>query len=121
MDKVVYGSLTISTEKQEGKTIVRLMGRSDSRRPSAILAPFFKDLLAMNCAELVVDFGKLEYINSPTIPPIIRFIKQLEAQKTKSEFIYDSNSEWQVISFGVLQKLVHAKEIASVVIRSSRE
>lgn len=51
----------------------------------------------------MVDFKKLEYMNSSTVPPLIRFINGLNVKGIKTMVNFDRNSRWQALSFKSLE------------------
>lgn len=75
-------------------------GRSEDRDPADYLNPFLISSIEVLSDELLVcDFRELEYINSSTIPPILRMIKKLHIDGKSARIVYDSNSSWQTASF----------------------
>jgi hypothetical protein len=83
------------------------IGKSDERDPSAVLNPYFDEIIEkLTGKELGIDFSKLEYINSSTVPPIIQLIKNLNAKSIKTKITYNKNSKWQAASFKALETIV---------------
>jgi len=94
------GSLEIILDKKENSATISWRGKSDDRNPSVSLDPYFDSIIGeLKGLELSVDFLKLEYMNSSTVPPIIKFLKDLNANEINSVFIYDASSKWQAASF----------------------
>lgn len=99
-------NLEITLQSGEKNTITWI-GKSESRDPSAVINPFFSNMLAgLKGKELVIRFEDLKYMNSSTVPPIIGFIKSLEEAGIKSKITYDKNSKWQAASFKALETIV---------------
>ena len=70
--------ITLSTSKESAT--ITWSGVSDARNPAAFLTPLTKQLLKrVSGLEVMVDFTKIEYMNSATIAPMINFVKALDA------------------------------------------
>lgn len=86
-------------------SILTLTGRSTARDPGNFLGPIltnaFKQAIAAGKA-LVLDFRKLEYMNSSTITPVIRLLHEAKKGSGKVTITYDGKSRWQDLSFSAL-------------------
>ena len=101
--------------KEGSKNVVTWIGKSESKSPSSVITPYFNKIFdKFKGKELLVQFEKLEYINSSTVPPIIQLIKDLEENNIKSTITYDRNSKWQVASFKALETIVRTMNNISV-------
>ncbi len=99
-------SLKIVFNKQGGRTLMSWIGQSDDRNPSVSLNPYLDSLIdGLKGTELIVEYRRLDYMNSSTVPPIIQFLKKLNSNGIKTEIVYDSNSKWQCASFKALETL----------------
>ena len=97
------------------KNIISWVGKSESRDPSAIINPFFEQMIdKLKGKELVIKFEDLKYMNSSTVPPIIKFVKSLEEAGINSKITYDKNSKWQAASFKALETIVRTMNNISV-------
>ena len=106
MENLKSGSLEIALSKSGNKTSVAWIGQSDEANPGLILNPYLDSLVEkLKGGEVVIDFAKLDYMNSSTVPPIIRFIKNLDKTGITTTITYDEKSKWQVSSFKVLEPL----------------
>jgi hypothetical protein len=80
-------------------------GRSTARNPSEVLNPYLEKV-AETAKGLGVDvemhLQRLEYLNSSTIAALIRALRILRRQKTKTVLIYDGELGWQQRSFEAL-------------------
>jgi hypothetical protein len=101
----------------EGATnILTWKGKSESRTPSDLLMPYFRELAEkLKGKELVVEFNQLKYMNSATVASIIQLIKYLEENGTDSTLAYDRHSKWQLASFKVLESLARTMKHIRVV------
>ena len=105
MENLTEGTLTIEI-KDAANVTMSWLGRSESREPSAVLNPYFAGIAAgIGGKELVVDFTKLEYMNSSTVPPIIQLIKTLNEKNVTTKIYYDKESKWQAASFKALETI----------------
>jgi len=115
MENMKDGTLTI--EIKDGEIVVMSwLGKSESREPSAVLNPYLSKVLdGISGKELAVDFTKLEYMNSSTVPPIIQLIKNLDSKKVPTKIFYDKESKWQAASFKALETISKAMTSIEVV------
>ena len=105
MENIKDGSLSI--EIKDGETItMSWLGRSENREPAVLLNPYLAGFVdSINGKTLVLDFTKLEYMNSSTVPPIIQLIKNLNAKAVATKIYYDKESKWQAASFKALETI----------------
>lgn len=107
-------TLEITFEKGD-KNIITWIGKSESRDPSAIINPYFADLIStLKGKELIVRFEQLKYMNSSSVPPIIKLIKNLEEAAITATITYDKSSKWQAASFKALETIVLSMSHISV-------
>jgi hypothetical protein len=107
-------NLQILFEEGE-KNIITWVGKSESRDPSSVINPYFKNIFTkFKGKELEIKFEQLKYMNSSTVPPIIQLIKDLEENGIKSTITYDKNSKWQVASFKALETIVRTMNSITV-------
>jgi hypothetical protein len=107
-------NLEIVLEEGEKNTITWI-GKSESRDPSAIINPYFAEILGrLKNKELIIRFEQLKYMNSSSVPPIIKLIKTLEEAGITSKITYDKNSKWQAASFKALETIVLSMSHISV-------
>jgi hypothetical protein len=107
-------NLEILFEEGEKNTLT-WVGKSESRDPSSLLNPYFKNISkTFKGKDLEIKFEQLRYMNSSTVPPIIKLIKDLEENGIKSTITYDKNSKWQVASFKALETIVRTMQNISV-------
>lgn len=100
------GSLTVEvTESPEAVTIIWL-GKSISRKPSTFLTPILTDALSTATqAEktVVIDFRKLQYMNSSSITPVIKILERAKRGTVPVRILYDQSQRWQDLSFSALE------------------
>ena len=115
MNNLVSGLLKINCSTEGGKLTVTFFGKSSIREPGTVLTPFFADILKSAPSELVLQFDKLEFMNSSTMPPVAQFLDKLEKQGIRTTIVYDEKSNWQNVAFRVLKKITeHFKRISFI-------
>lgn len=65
--------------------------------------------------ELKVDFRNLKIMNSSTIPITTDLLIRLEKCGMKTQFIYNSNWDWQKASFKILKKITSNFKNVSII------
>ena len=103
----VSGSLKVEVEETWWQLLMTLTGRSDARDPSDFLEPLLISAGERSVAgskRLVLDFRKLEAMNSSTVGPILRAIERARrVPKAQLTVRYDHTLRWQTITFSVLK------------------
>jgi hypothetical protein len=102
----VSNLLKIEVHENGGSIITRWTGKSVERNPSKFITPILVDLLKKSSdrkKRIVLDFQKLDYMNSSTITPVIKILERAKRGKVKISVIYDKNLKWQDLSFSALE------------------
>ena len=96
--------LTIESLPDQGKLVVRWLGRSDGRDPSGTLSPVLEAVRAdMQSATAVeFDFRSLEYMNSSTNRPILNLIQAASGSVASVRLLYDKTKTWQRLAFSAM-------------------
>lgn len=89
------------TEEPEGVR-VSWFGRSTARDPGSFLGPILIEALQKGTNGVVLDFRKLEYMNSSTITPVIRMLHEAKKGGKRVKIVFDAKSRWQELSFSAL-------------------
>lgn len=98
------GELTIKIENANNEVIMNWIGKSRDRTPGQILMPYFEEIVKeLEGKKIKMDFRNLDTMNSSTVPPIVRFVKNLEDNGIETEILYDKTIEWQKASFKALE------------------
>ena len=75
-------------------------GISEIQDPELTIGPFLRGLVPQLVNRQVqIDFRKFEYMNSATMQPLFRFLKELNESKIRTVMVYDPEIEWQRLSF----------------------
>jgi hypothetical protein len=107
MSPHVYSSNNLTLEVQRDDEEVRVVwtGRSTAREPMTFIGPIITEALEA-CAtadtKLVLDFRTLAYMNSSTITPLIRLLRQANRGSERVLVLYRSAARWQEMSFSAL-------------------
>jgi hypothetical protein len=81
-------------------------GRSRNLNPSLLIDEYLYELsnYLVN-RDAVIDFSKMEALNSSTIPPILTFFTNLEKKRIHTTVQYSNDIHWQRASFKPLSVL----------------
>ena len=92
MKNLNEGLLDINIEENNNKISMNWTGECININPSTVLNPYF-DTLIINLKpdkELVIDFARLQYMKSSTVPYIVKLITRLNKEKIKTTIYYNS-------------------------------
>jgi hypothetical protein len=107
MDTFVEGDLSIDVATRAGAIVLSWRGKSNARDPENRLRAFFEGVAneaTRMHAPVEMRLHALEYFNSSTLAAIIRMIRRLREQNTKTRILYEESS-WQRRSFEALRSL----------------
>jgi hypothetical protein len=107
MEAFVEGDLRIDVDASDVGIVLSWKGKSNARDPDGKLRPFFErvaDEATRKHAEVEMRLHALEYFNSSTIAALIRMIRRLREQNTRTRVLYQESS-WQRRSFEALRVL----------------
>lgn len=101
------GGLSIRVDVQATRVKLVWTGQSVARDPTLVLKPFFEGLARYTgkTRDLEIDFRDLEYMNSSTLKPILTFVQAANSDYRAVHVRYDSQKNWQRLSFKLLQAL----------------
>jgi hypothetical protein len=97
--------LQLDVRYDDDATKVAWMGRSTARDPASFIGPVLTEALqrtAETGKEIVLDFRTLEYMNSSTITPVIRFLHEAKRSQARVLVLYARAARWQELSFSAL-------------------
>ena len=104
--------LKIEVTEKDDTIEIRWMGKSTDRSPSKFITPILVNVLKVsgeNDKRIILDFRKLDYMNSSTITPIIKVLERAKKGKTQVSVIYSKALKWQDLNFSAL-KLFETKD-----------
>ena len=99
-------NLTLEVEDDGHTMRVGWLGKSTARDPGAFIAPLLSKALAHARSvkrPLIMDFTRLEYMNSSTITPIIRILDEAKRTGLTVTVMYRQSLKWQELSFSALE------------------
>ncbi|WCL50453.1 hypothetical protein [Leptospira sp. GIMC2001] len=104
MDNLKIENFEIKISAQGDSVMMQWLGRSESRNPAEYLNPYLENFISnIQGKNLVIDYTKLEFMNSSTVPPIIKLIKSCSTNDIKVTIHFNKIVEWQNASFKPLQ------------------
>ena len=81
-------------------------GKSTHRKPSEFISPVLAETIRRSNASkkrIIMDFRRLEYMNSSTITPIIKILERAKRGATEITLLYNKSLKWQDLSFSALE------------------
>jgi hypothetical protein len=81
-------------------------GKSTNRKPSEFISPILADTIKKSNAtkkRIILDFRKLDYMNSSTITPIIKILERAKRGAIQITLLYNRSLKWQDLSFSALE------------------
>ncbi|MDH4199803.1 MAG: hypothetical protein OEV66_05405 [Spirochaetia bacterium] len=99
--------LSLSLEVQESPENIKIVftGKSKAKSPSDFLNPVMQEVFANAIQEkksIFLDFFNLEYMNSATVSPIIKFWAKLKDTGISLTVEYNGAISWQKTNFSAL-------------------
>ena len=113
--------LTINLSMEDAAMKLVWLGKSTEADPGSVLNPYLDEVIQEakeNKKKLVVDFSELEYMNSSTIPPIMRMVTNMEKEGIEASIVYKGDLKWQVASFKALENVVKIRKFQLVAIQA---
>ncbi|MCB1308905.1 MAG: hypothetical protein KDK30_12020 [Leptospiraceae bacterium] len=122
MQSLEQGNLKIdaSVDADGQRLLLKWVGKSVDADPAAVLDTYLNGAVktaAQNGYSLEMDFSSLDYMNSSTVPPIIRVIGDLHRQNIPGLILYRSSLKWQQASFRAMANVVRLQKMNSVEVR----
>lgn len=107
MEDLIAGDLKIQAVQREPILLELLWtGKSNARNPTAVLQPYFSQILAKAQEQTLLielHFEKLDHFNSSTITAIIQLIQEARTKAVKLVIVFDHAVKWQKLSFDALR------------------
>ena len=105
-ESFVSNLLRIELQENSDSIFVFWTGKSVDRNPGKFITPILVDLLRRSNdlkKRIILDFQKLDYMNSSTITPIIKILERAKRGKTQVSVLYKKILKWQDLSFSALE------------------
>lgn len=98
--------LKLDVEEKADAICVTWRGKSIDRDPGAFLNPILFNILEKSTGEnkkVILDFKKIDYMNSSTIMSISKFIEKGKEDNNTIQVYYNGSRKWQELSFSALK------------------
>lgn len=105
-ESFVSNLLKVEIKETIDSIVTNWTGKSVDRNPSKFITPFLVNLLERSNEvkkRFILDFQKLEYMNSSTITPIIKILERAKNGNGQIYVIYNKLLKWQDLSFSALK------------------
>ncbi len=98
----------LQIEVIENKNSITMVwtGKSTNRKPSEFISPILADAIKKSNAtkkRIILDFRRLDYMNSSTITPIIKILERAKRGAIQITLLYNRSLKWQDLSFSALE------------------
>lgn len=108
MSSETFADRNLSLTVEDDGHVIRVewRGKSTAREPGSFIAPILTNALKQSRRTgrpMVMDFLKIEYMNSSTITPIIRILDEAKRKGNTVTVLYKSSLKWQELSFSALE------------------
>lgn len=98
--------MRVSVIDQERQVIVSWRGVFDALNPHQTLGEFlWKQQEALRNKDVLIDFSKMEFLNSATLSVMLRFVKELDAITPKLTLKFNTTESWQMVSFRCMKAI----------------
>lgn len=105
-ESFVSNLLRIELQENSDSIVAFWTGKSVDRNPGKFITPILVDLLRRSNdfkKRIILDFQKLDYMNSSTITPIIKILERAKRGKAQVTVLYKKILKWQDLSFSALE------------------
>lgn len=99
-------NLSLDIVETDSDITIIWKGKSSDRNPSEFLSPILSKLIITGDElnkSIILDFTRLEYMNSSTITPISKMIETCKKGTNSLKVIYKKEKKWQELSFDALK------------------
>ena len=105
-EEFTYNKLKIEVQEESNTIIVNWFGKSIDRKPGIFITPIlikvFKKSNIYN-KRIMLNFQKIEYMNSSTITPIIKILERAKRGRNQLTVRYNKMLKWQDLIFSALE------------------
>lgn len=101
--------MRVTVIESEQQVIVTWRGVFDALNPNQTLGEFLtRQCEALRNRDVLVDFSKMEFLNSTTLAVMLRFVKDLDAVTQKLTLKFNTAESWQMVSFRCMKSISRA-------------
>jgi len=102
-----YTSSLLKINLSEDKSDIHInwAGKSIDREPGKFITPILMEAIKKSSERdkrIIMDFCKLEYMNSSTITPLTKILERARRGTTSISVLYKKALKWQDLSFSAL-------------------
>ena len=117
MNDFEHNALRIVTGIFADTVTVAWKGVSDMKNAAEILGPYLSYLVEeiKKAPKCRMDFRQLDYMNSATVSPVMRFVKALDTAAVHTEIIFAADIDWQRTSYRAFRAMALRTENLDVV------
>ena len=98
--------LTLELRENNNSINIRWTGKSVERNPGIFINPILVELANRSNESnkrIVMDFRKIDFMNSSTITPLIKILERANKGKMNITVQYRKSLKWQDLSFSALK------------------
>lgn len=98
--------LKIEVKEDNDSITAKWTGKSIHRSPGKFVTPILVNVLKKSGdgnKRIILDFRKLDYMNSSTITPIIKVLERAGRGTNQVTVLYKKSLKWQDLSFTALE------------------
>ncbi len=98
--------MRVSVVDYERQVLIIWRGVFDALNPNQTLGEFlWKQQEGLRNRDVLVDFSKMEFLNSTTLAVMLRFVKELDAIILKLTLKFNTAESWQMVSFRCMKAI----------------
>ena len=98
--------LKIELEEKKDSITINWSGKSVDREPGKFITPILVNAIRRSSGlnkKIILDFRKLDYMNSSSITPVIKILERAKRGRTQIRVVYKKSLKWQDLSFSALE------------------
>jgi hypothetical protein len=98
--------LKIELEEKKDAINISWSGKSVDREPGKFITPILVNAIRRSSGlnkKIILDFRKLDYMNSSSITPVIKILERAKRGRTQIRVVYKKSLKWQDLSFSALE------------------
>lgn len=98
--------MRVSLVDYERQVLISWRGVFDALNPNQTLGEFlWKQQEGLRNRDVLIDFSKMEFLNSTTLAVMLRFVKELDAIILKLTLRFNTAESWQMVSFRCMKAI----------------
>lgn len=120
MNDLTNGELLIKSQVADGVARLLWTGKSAEANPGDFLNPYLESVIqeaSGQSLKLELDFTEMEYMNSSTVPPLIRALAAMNKSGVGGAILYKKSLKWQEASFKAMENVVRIQKFKEIAVR----